>query len=56
LQVPKAGKFALTGLKPERDEIRFNEESLQKVSFEIPKNTFGLYDVGILNLSSSLSN
>ncbi|AFZ03979.1 fimbria/pilus outer membrane usher protein [Calothrix sp. PCC 6303] len=52
----KAGKFALTGLKPGRYEIRFNEESLQKVSFEIPKNTAGLYDIGTLTFSSVSSN
>ncbi|MEE3717099.1 fimbria/pilus outer membrane usher protein [Tumidithrix elongata RA019] len=44
----RVGKFALTGFKPGRYQLRLYSESSTMIPFEIPEGTTGLYDLGTL--------
>jgi len=46
----RVGKFALTGFKAGRYELKIESQTLQ---FEIPEGKVGLYDLGILKLSAN---
>lgn len=46
----RAGEFSLESMRPGRYEIQFYDESLGRLSFEIPKATVGVFDAGILIL------
>lgn len=46
----RAGKFATSGLKPGRYEIRSLTNPPRVLQFEIPANVMGIYDIGILKL------
>jgi outer membrane usher protein len=46
----RAGRFATSGLKPGRYEIRLFTNPPSVLQFEIPSNTRGIYDLGTLKL------
>jgi len=50
----KAGKFALEGFKPGRYELRLFTNQQSPISFEIPSGQAGVYDIGTLQVSTSL--
>jgi len=50
----KAGKFALEGFKPGRYELRLFTNQQNPMRFEIPSGLAGVYDIGTLQISTSL--
>ena len=46
----RAGKFATSGLKPGRYEIRLFTNPPGMLEFQIPTNVIGIYDIGTLKL------
>lgn len=50
----KVGKFALKGFKPGRYELRLFSNQQNPLRFEIPSGQAGVYDIGKLQISTSL--